>query len=163
VDGGDASTPEVCAIILHDTHGPEFIMTREENPMQIKKLTPNLVVRNVEASLKFYSEILGLEKAMSVPEELPYVFAAVSNGSVEIFFNDQKTVAAEYPKLAASIGASLTLYMEVDDLQAVHDRVQKGGAKISMPVTDQFYGMREFAFEDTDGYTITIAQRANSS
>jgi lactoylglutathione lyase len=160
VDGGDASTPEVCAIILHDTHGPEFIMTREENPMQIKKLTPNLVVRNVEASLKFYSEILGLEKAMSVPEESPYVFAAVSNGSVEIFFNDQKTVAAEYPKLAASIGASLTLYMEVDDLQAVYDRVQKGGAKISMPVTDQFYGMKEFAFEDTDGYTITIAQRA---
>ena len=30
---------------------------------------------------------------------------------------------------------------------------------ISMPVTDQFYGMREFAFEDSDGYTITIAQK----
>jgi len=28
-----------------------------------------------------------------------------------------------------------------------------------MPVTEQFYGMREFAFEDIDGYTITIAQR----
>lgn len=32
--------------------------------------------------------------------------------------------------------------------------------KISMPVTDQFYGMKEFAFEDPDGYTITIAQKA---
>ena len=49
--------------------------------------------------------------------------------------------------------------MEVDSLQAVLDRVQKAGAKISMPVTDQFYGMREFAFEDGDGYTITIAQK----
>jgi lactoylglutathione lyase len=128
--------------------------------MQIKKLTPNLIVRNVEASLKFYREILGLEKAMSVPEESPYVFAAISNGLIEIFFNDQKTVAAEYPNLAASIGGSLTLYMEVDSLQAVLDRVQKAGAKISMPVTDQFYGMKEFAFEDGDGYTITIAQKA---
>ena len=127
--------------------------------MQIKKLTPNLVVRNVEASLKFYSEILGLEKALSVPDESPYVFAAVSNGAVEIFFNDQKTVAAEYPKLATAIGGSLTLYMEVDNLQAVLERVQKAGAKISMPVTDQFYGMKEFAFEDGDGYTITIAQK----
>ena len=127
--------------------------------MQITKLTPNLVVRNVEASLKFYREILGLEKAISVPDESPYVFAAVSNGAVEIFFNDQKTVAAELPQLAATIGASLTLYMEVDSLQAVFDRVQKAGAKISMPVTDQFYGMREFAFEDGDGYTITIAQK----
>jgi uncharacterized glyoxalase superfamily protein PhnB len=127
--------------------------------MQIKKLTPNLVVRNVEASLKFYSEILGLEKAISVPDESPYVFASVSNGAVEIFFNDQKTVAAEFPKLAANIGGSLTLYMEVDSLKDVLDRVQKAGAKISMPVTEQFYGMREFAFEDGDGFTITIAQK----
>ena len=127
--------------------------------MQIKKLTPNLVVRNVEASLKFYREILGLEKTISVPDESPYIFAAVSNGAVEIFFNDQKTVAAELPKLAAAIGASLTLYMEVNSLQAVFDRVQKAGAKVSMPVTEQFYGMKEFAFEDGDGYTITIAQK----
>jgi PhnB protein len=127
--------------------------------MQIKKLTPNLAVRNVEASLKFYGQILGLEKAITVPEQSPYVFASVSNGAIEIFFNDQKTVAHEYPKLAASIGGSLTLYMEVESLQDVLDRVQKAGAKISMPVTDQFYGMREFAFEDSDGYTITIAQK----
>jgi uncharacterized glyoxalase superfamily protein PhnB len=127
--------------------------------MQIKKLTPNLVVPSVEASLKFYREVLGLETGMTVPEQAPYVFASVTNGAVEIFFNDQKVVAAEYPKLAAVIGASLTLYMEVDSLQAVLDRVQKAGAKISMPVTEQFYGMKEFAFEDGDGYTITIAER----
>ena len=127
--------------------------------MQIKKLTPNLVVRNVEASLKFYREILGLEAAMTVPEQSPYVFAGVSNGVIEIFFNDQKIVAAEYPTLAANIGASLTLYMEVDSLQAVLDRVTRAGAKISMPVTEQFYGMKEFAFEDPDGYAITIAEK----
>src|ERR1039458_5212490 len=163
VDGGDASTPEVCAIVLHDTHRPESIhepnLRKRGEPMQIKKLTPNLVVRNVEASLKFYREILGLETAITVPEQSPFVFASVSNGSVEIFLNNQNTVAAESPRLAATIGGSLTLYMEVDSLQAILDRVQKAGARISMPVTDQFYGMKEFAFEDQDGYTITIAQK----
>lgn len=129
--------------------------------MQIKKLTPNLIVRNVDASLKFYREVLGLEPAITVPDQSPYVFASVSNGSVEIFFNDQKTVAAEYPKLAGTIGGSLILYLEVDSLPAILDRVQKAGATISMPVTDQFYGMKEFAFEDSDGYTITIAQKAS--
>jgi uncharacterized glyoxalase superfamily protein PhnB len=127
--------------------------------MQIKKLTPNLIVRDVAASLKFYREMLGLETAMTVPEQAPYVFAGVTNGVVEIFFNDQKVVAAEYPKLAATIGASLTLYMEVDSLQTVLDGVKKAGAKVSMAVTEQFYGMREFAFEDQDGYTITIAEK----
>ena len=128
--------------------------------MQIKKLTPNLIVRNVEVSLKFYRKILGLDAVITVPDQSPYVFASVSNGSVEIFFDDQKAVATEYPKLAATIAASLTLYMEVDSLPAVLDHVQKAGAKISMPVTDQFYAMKEFAFEDPDGYTITIAQKA---
>ena len=33
------------------------------------------------------------------------------------------------------------------------------GAKLAMPVVEQFYGMKEFAFEDPDGYTITIAQK----
>ena len=131
----------------------------QEKSMQIKKLTPNLIVRDVEASLKFYREVLGLETGFTVPDKSPYVFGSVTNGVVEIFFNDQKTVAAEYPKLAAAIGGSLTLYMEVDDLQAVQERVQNQNAKIAMPVTEQFYGMREFAFEDGDGYTITIAEK----
>ena len=127
--------------------------------MQIKKLTPNLIVRNVESSLNFYQEVLGLQLGFTVPEKSPHVFGSVTNGSVEVFFNDQKTVAAEYPQLAKTIGASLTLYMEVNSLQAVLDRVKQAGAKISMPVTEQFYGMREFAFEDPDGYTITIAEK----
>lgn len=127
--------------------------------MQIKKLTPNLIVRNVESSLKFYRDVLGLETGMTVPEQAPFVFASVTNGAVEIFFNDQKVVAAEYPKLADPIGASMTLYMEVDSLNAVLERVEKAGAKISMPVTEQFYGMKEFAFEDGEGYTVTVAER----
>ena len=138
--------------------------TANPKTIQLHKLTPNLVVKNVEASLQFYREVLGLERAMTVPDEAPFIFASmtnasVTNGAVEIFFNDQKIVAAEYPKLAANIGGSFTLYIEVDDLQAVFDRVEGRGARISMPVKDQFYGMREFAFEDIDGYTITIAQK----
>jgi lactoylglutathione lyase len=133
--------------------------TKLENTLQIRKLTPNLVVRDVEASLRFYREVLGLETGFTVPDQVPFVFGSVTNGVVEVFFNEQKTVAAEYPKLAAVIGGSLTLYMEVSDLEAVMQRVQKRGATISMPVTEQFYGMREFAFEDVDGYTITIAEK----
>jgi PhnB protein len=151
---------QVCGrLLLSCPHTSGKIQNREDRTMQIKKLTPNLVASNVEASLKFYREVLGLETGMTVPEQAPYVFGSVTNGAVEIFFNDQKAVAADFPKLAATIGGSLTLYMEVDDLRAVLGQVQKSGAKISMPVTEQFYGMREFAFEDGDGYTITIAER----
>ena len=53
-----------------------------------KKLTPNLIVANVERSLAFYVGTLGFERGLTVPEESPLVFASVTSGPIEIFFND---------------------------------------------------------------------------
>ena len=69
--------------------------------MKYTKLTPNLVVRDVEAAVSFYQSVLGFQRGMSVPDNPPYVFASVTNGAgVEIFFNDQKAVGEDYPPLA---------------------------------------------------------------
>jgi uncharacterized glyoxalase superfamily protein PhnB len=38
-------------------------------------------------------------------------------------------------------------------------KVEKAGAKIVMPLKTQFYGMREFAFQDPEGWIITMAER----
>jgi uncharacterized glyoxalase superfamily protein PhnB len=81
---------------------------------------------------------------------------------VEIFFNDQKAVAEEYPTLGARpIGGSLTLFIEVEGIEEILAAVQKSHAKITMPLKKQFYGMREFAFEDPEGWVVTIAERSN--
>jgi uncharacterized glyoxalase superfamily protein PhnB len=132
--------------------------------MKFQKLTPNLVVRDVAASMQFYRSVLGFQPAITVPEQPPYVFGSVTSGAVEIFFNDQKAVAADYPALAAKpIGGSLTLFIEVEGIEevlaAVQMSAQKGGAKITMPLKEQFYGMREFALKDPEGWEITIAER----
>ena len=58
--------------------------------MKFQKLTPNLLVRNVAASMDFYAKTLGFQRAITVPEQAPHVFGSVTNGAVEIFFNDQK-------------------------------------------------------------------------
>jgi len=128
--------------------------------MEFKKLTPNLVVRDVEASLNFYRTALGFQLGFTVPDQPPYVFGSVTSGGVEIFFNDQKAVLEDYPALGAKpIGGSLTLFIEVEGIEEMLAAVQKSGAKITMPLKDQFYGMREFAFEDPEGWVVTIAQR----
>jgi len=128
--------------------------------MKFQKLTPNLVVRDVAASMEFYRSVLGFQPAITVPEQAPYVFGSVTSGGVEIFFNDQKTVAEDYPALGAKpIGGSLTLFMEVEGIEEVLAGVKKAGAKIVMPLKQQFYGMREFAFEDPEGWVVTIAER----
>ena len=133
--------------------------------MKFKKLTPNLVVSSVEASINFYCNVLDFKRGMIVPETPPYVFGSVVSTAgaadgVEIFFNDQKAVAEDYPALGTrSIGGSLTLFIEVEGIEEILAAVSKSGAKITMPLKDQFYGMREFAFEDPEGWVITVAER----
>ena len=125
-----------------------------------KKLTPNLLVASVERSLAFYVDTLGFARGMTVPEASPFAFASVTGGAVEIFLNDAATAVKEYPAFAGRpIGATGTLYIEVEGVDALHDRL-KSQVKIVIPIATQFYGMREFAIADPDGYVLTFGERA---
>jgi lactoylglutathione lyase len=129
---------------------------------QYTKLTPNLLVANVERSLAFYIDTLGFSQGMTVPEASPLVFGSVTSGPIEIFFNDAATAIKEYPGFAGHpIGATGTLFVEMQGVDALHDRL-KAAVKIVMPLVTQFYGLREFAIEDPDGYVITFAERVNA-
>ena len=98
-----------------------------------KKLTPNLLVASVERSLAFYVDTLGFARGMTVPDASPFVFASVTSGAVEIFFNDAAGAVQEYPGFAGRpIGATGTLFIEVAGVDAI---------------------------EDPDGYVITFAER----
>jgi catechol 2,3-dioxygenase-like lactoylglutathione lyase family enzyme len=131
-------------------------------PSIFKKLTPNLLVANVERSLAFYEDVLGFERGFSVPEQSPFVFASVNGGPVEIFFNDAAGAIKEYPGFGGKpLGATGTIYLEIDGIDALHDRLEAANVPIVMPLATQFYGMREFAIEDPDGYVITFAERVN--
>lgn len=124
-----------------------------------RKLTPNLLVTSVERSLAFYVDTLGFERGMTVPDQSPFAFASVTGGPVEIFFNDAAGAVKEYPGFAGKpIGATGTLFIEVEGVDALHDRLEPA-VKIVMPIVTQFYGLREFAVEDPDGYVITFAER----
>ena len=57
-----------------------------------------------------------------------------------------------------TIGGTLTLFIEVDDIYRAHD-APKSKVKIVMPLEKKWYGVIEFAFEDPDGYIITFAQQ----
>ena len=90
-----------------------------------KKLTPNLVVDNVERSLAFYVDVLGFSQGVTVPDKFPLVFASVVSGDVEVFFNDKATALKEYPSFAGTpIGLSGTMYIETTGVDAWHERLK---------------------------------------
>ena len=126
------------------------------------KLTPNLLVDDVERSLRFYEDVLGFTRGFTVPEARPFVFGSVVSGPIEIFFNEKNTAVKEYPGFAAKpLGITGTLYLELQGpghIEGLHDRL-KPLAAIVMPMVTQFYGVKEFAIADPDGYVITFAER----
>ena len=126
------------------------------------KLTPNLLVADVERSLAFYTNVLGFERGFTVPEQPPFVFGSVVSGPIEIFFNERETAAKEYPAFAGKpLGISGTMFIELKGhgvIEPLHDRLKVAGA-IVMPLVTQWYGMKEFAIADPDGYVITFAER----
>ena len=128
-------------------------------PHELKKLTPNLIVSNVERSLVFYRDVLGFRVEATVPDASPYVFASVQSGPVEIFLNAPEPAIAEYPAFKdRPIGGTLTLFIEVVDIAGAHASL-RDRVRIVMPLEKKWYGVTEFAFEDPDGYLITFAER----
>lgn len=125
----------------------------------ITKLTPNLIVSNVERSAAFYRDVLGFTVQMTVPDAAPYAFAIVTSGPVEVFLNAPETAYAEYPSFKTmTIGGTLTLFVEVTEIESEFARMAPQ-VTVVMPFEKKWYGMTEFAFLDPDGYIITYAQR----
>ena len=128
-------------------------------PHELKKITPNLVVSNVERSLAFYRDVLGFAVTATVPDASPYVFAALSSGPIEVFLNAREAAVAEYPALKdRSIGGTFTLFIEVVNIRQAYDTL-KSQVTVVMPLEKKWYGVTEFAFQDQDGYVITFAER----
>jgi catechol 2,3-dioxygenase-like lactoylglutathione lyase family enzyme len=126
------------------------------------RLTPNLVVKDIERSGRFYCDHLGFELDKHVPEKPPFVFASVRGGGVEIFLNQYETVVKEYPDFGkVPIGGTLTLFLVMQGVDELYEEVRSNGIKVVMPIETKFYGVREFAIADPDGYLLTLAERVN--
>lgn len=126
------------------------------------RLTPNLVVRDVQQSIAFYCDVLDFELDKHVPEQPPFVFASVRGGGIEIFLNDYNTVIQEYPAFKdVPLGGTLTLFLIMQGIDELYEEVRSKGRKIVMPIETKFYGVREFAIADPDGYLLTLAERVS--
>ncbi len=104
-----------------------------------------LQVRDLEASRRFYVDVLGLDVD---PDGPPH---AVVFDSTPIPF------AVRTPLIdldgAGRLGTGMMLWVDCDNVDGLFDRVGASGATITQPVSDGPFG-RQFGFLDPDGYAI---------
>lgn len=121
----------------------------------MKKLTPVLVVDQVEPCAAFWTERLGFARTAEVPHEGETGFVILQKGGVELMYQSRASVAADLPALAEGPYRTV-LFLEVDDLDEVERAID--GVEIVQPRRTTFYGMAEIGVREPGGNVIVFAQ-----
>lgn len=129
--------------------------------MAFRKLTPNLMVPDVGRTVDFYRDVLDFELAATMPDQRPYEWAMLGRDDVVLTVQSRESLGAEIPALhERPIGGSLALYIDVDDVDSLFDRLKTRVAVVVDPHTT-FYGTREFYIQDCNGYILGFSSSAD--
>ena len=127
-------------------------------PPALKRLTPVLIVDQVEPCLGFWTERFGFALENKVPgPDGKLVFASVKKDGIEVMYQTRTSVAADLPDAAKDLhGHSTALFITVDDLDAVEQAL--AGAPVLKPRHKTFYGSTEIYVREPGGNTVGFAQ-----
>ena len=131
--------------------------------MNVKRLTPVLLVHEIEPLIPFWVGRLGFAKIIEVPHGDKLGFVSFQKDSAEVMYQTFSSVESDVPPaMIANVRRGPTyLYMEVDNVDSVLHAMH--GLPLVMPVRVAFYGMKEFAVQDPAANFITFAQQVPAS
>jgi lactoylglutathione lyase len=126
--------------------------------VELKTLIPNVMVEDVNGTIEFYRDVLGFRVNATVPAEGQFDWASMRYDAVELMFQSRSSLSEEIPAFKdQQIGGALTFSVQMQGLQALYDRL-KGNVIIVQDLHTTFYGMREFAVQDCNGFVLTFAE-----
>jgi len=126
-------------------------------PEGFHTITPQLVLDNAAQTIDWYKEAFGAEELRrSVGPDGKVMHAELRIGDSRFMVNDAM-MGGKAPNALGGSPASLWLYVENSD--TLFNRAVGAGAKVQMPLADQFWGDRGGAVSDPSGYTWWIATR----
>lgn len=117
--------------------------------MSLINLRPMLWTEDLTGSVDFYTSVLGFT-ANEFNED--WGWASLSKDNVELMLS-RPNAHTSYDK----IGFTGTFYFNTDDVDALWEDL-KDKARVCYGIEDFFYGMREFAIYDNNGYLLQFGQ-----
>jgi predicted enzyme related to lactoylglutathione lyase len=127
--------------------------------MEFLRLTPSLIVDDVERSLRFY-EALGFTRIYSMPERVPFSVGVVQAGTVRFMFWERRWMTQSMPQVEhATTGGPLLQYVEVRGVDELYARVRELGVDVLQEIETKPDGMRDFKIQDPDGWRMMFAER----
>ena len=128
-------------------------------------LVPELLVRNLEGSRRFYCEVLGFAEKFGRPEDgFCYIEMGYAQIMLEAIPEDPEN-AWITDRLEPPFGRGLNIQIEVAAVHPIYERVLKEGFEPYRPMRTAWYregdlenGQDEFLVQDPDGYLLRFMQ-----
>lgn len=125
------------------------------------KITPVLIVDEIEKSLPFWIDRMGFTKTIDVPEGDRLGFAILVRDGAELMLQTIESVRKDAPQfLPKARSNNVGLFIEVDDFRDIQKRLE--GYPVALPERTTFYGMREIGVFEPGGHTVVFAARTSS-
>lgn len=128
-------------------------------PEDYPVLSPKIAVADASAALAFYTEVFGAKLLFELRDKRQrVVHAELGIGRSRLMLGDQ---IPEYDNYAPAHfgGSAVHLHLYVKDADATMRTAQTAGAKVLIPVEEQFYGERSGRFVDPFGHVWILATR----
>lgn len=127
-------------------------------PMTLNKLTPNMMVEDVNATVAFYRDVLGFNLVMTVPDSGRFDWALVKRDEVEVMFQARASLSEELPLFDGQpIGGVLTFYIDMEGVDELYETLRPR-VTVVKDLDATFYGTREFSIQDCNGFILTFAE-----
>src|SRR5215831_1660642 len=126
-------------------------------PPGFHSLTPHLTVRDADKALEFYKNALGAEilNVARTPDG-KVLHAALRIGDSMLMLNDEFPEMGGLSPLSTG-GAGVTIHIYTENVDQAFDRAVNAGAKVKMPLMDQFWGDRYGLVSDPFGHSWSLA------
>src|SRR5689334_5599485 len=112
--------------------------------MSVKRMVPDIKSKDLNASRRFYVDVLGLEVAMDMGFIVTLVSPANPTAQVSLMRDDDSSTIL--PQMS----------VEVADVDDVHSRAVSQGLNIVYPLTNEPWGVRRFFVTDPNGIVINV-------
>ncbi|MTI21722.1 hypothetical protein E1176_11880 [Fulvivirga sp. RKSG066] len=127
--------------------------------MNLKTLTPNLMVEDVRQTINYYHGVLSFNTIDSIENsEGDLIRATVQKGEVKIMFQSEDSLKKELPELRHDEPAGgFTIFIEMEGVDDYYDYLFS-----SSDIVDQIKnksGYKQFTVRDVNGYYLTFGEK----
>jgi uncharacterized glyoxalase superfamily protein PhnB len=144
-------------------------MAQPATAATLTSIAPVFLAADVVRTAEWYRDYLGFtvgdyftdhehdEDGNDIPDSTgPAFFVIINNGPVSIQISRGPEGKAHHNRLVSA--DSYEAYINVTGVRALFARLKSAGAQFAFEITDEFYGMTDFAVLDPDGRAVLCGE-----